>query len=113
MTQARRPKLWEYVSNIQQLSRDPKGTRKLHAMHAGIGEDRFEHSIVYDPGLNRYYLEMWYVDENMLNNPYEKEQEGPLAFKAGFPTEAEAKLAADNVRTKLTMTILNKRTEDR
>ena len=105
MTQARRPKLWEYVSNIQQLSRDPKGTRKLNAMHAGIGEDRFEHSIVYDPGLNRYYLEMWYVDEN--------EQEGPLAYKAGFPTEAEANLAADNVRTKLTMTILNKRTEDR
>lgn len=105
MIRARKPKLWEYVSNLQQLSRDPKGTRKLNAMHAGIGEDRFEHSIVYDPGLNRYYVEMWYVDEN--------EQEGPLVYKAGFPSEAEAKLAADNVRARLALTILNRRPEER
>jgi hypothetical protein len=89
----------EYVSLVQNISRDPKGTRKINAFHAGMGEERFEHAITYDPGIDMCHLEIWYVGKN--------EQESKILFSNRFKTEMEATLTAKNLKLRMAQMILN------
>lgn len=91
--------IMEYVSQVQHISRDPRGTRKINAFHAGLGEERFEHAVMYDPGLDVYHLEIWYVGD--------KEQESDVLFRNKFRSEMEATLAAKNAKLRMAQAILN------
>jgi hypothetical protein len=89
----------EYVSQVQHISRDPKGTRKINAFHAGMGEERFEHTVMYDPGLDVFHLEIWYVGNN--------EQESEVLFRNKFKTEDMATLVAKNLKLRMAQMALN------